>query len=214
MNETRRLKLRELPWLSKILRYTLEDGTLTLWLDLRNGEQGLYVTRDQRACRQFADGLAAGWPPTHASYRGSHHISFAWTTRSDFPSEADEQQRRWRNDQATDEPKPTPSAVISALQNEIIKEMDRIWGKAGFGGGYGEYAWLLQHYGITEEEDVRWINILVYNAGELSSEDDKDEGELEDLMQFLTDDQAVSSFLEQLLQKYRNNTITYVGSDD
>jgi hypothetical protein len=89
--------------------------------------------------------------------------------------------------------------------DQVILEMDRVWGDIGFGGGSGEYEWLQHYYKIAEDEDVQWQNILNYHMDEL----DEDDLEDEEKMQFLEDDKAVCKFLAQLLHKYQSNTIEY-----
>jgi uncharacterized protein YifE (UPF0438 family) len=84
------------------------------------------------------------------------------------------------------------------LIDAIMREMDRVWGSRGLHGTDDEYQWLLEHYGITREEDNRWMDVLYTTTGDLSPEQTEDEGR----MRFLSDDRAVRAFLEQLLQKY------------
>jgi hypothetical protein len=92
------------------------------------------------------------------------------------------------------------------LIDQIMSEMDRVWGDEGFGGESQEYEWLQHHYGISEDEDVQWQNILNYQIDELEEDDLEDE----EKMQFLENDDAVCKFLSEFLQKYQSNIITYL----
>ncbi|MBA3826109.1 MAG: hypothetical protein H0X24_19690 [Ktedonobacterales bacterium] len=90
--------------------------------------------------------------------------------------------------------------------------MERVWGEEGFGGDPHEYAWLEQNYGITEAEDVRWIDVLTYHSGEVEMFDGhhlEGEEEREEVLAFLEDPEAVIAFLETLLKRYQSNTATY-----
>ena len=90
------------------------------------------------------------------------------------------------------------------LIDAVMREMDRVWGTKGLHGTPDEYAWLLTHYGITAEEDSRWMDVLYASTDRLP----RGEPENEEVTRFLNDDQALRAFLEQLLQKYRSNTVT------
>jgi broad specificity phosphatase PhoE len=91
----------------------------------------------------------------------------------------------------------------SDLIDAILNEMDRVWGDEGFSGAWEEYEWLLEHYGVTEDEDVEWSGILEYEAGEVDPDDEANP----QWMSFVTADERVIPFLEQLLKKYRSNTV-------
>lgn len=95
------------------------------------------------------------------------------------------------------------------LIDGVLKEMDRVWGEDGLEGDPDEYAWLLENYKITEEDDVQWQLILQYHMEDLPGEDMEDE----DLMLFLKDDHAVIQFLQEYLQKYRSSCTCYVQQD-
>jgi len=94
----------------------------------------------------------------------------------------------------------------------VIMEIDRIFGKkTGFGGEASEYAWLLQHYGVTEEEDVTWQRICEVNSLEeddVEPLDPVDEGDAK-VIAFLNDEPAVLTFLDALLLKYRSSAAVY-----
>lgn len=91
------------------------------------------------------------------------------------------------------------------LIEAVMAEMSRVWGQEGLGGEKREYEWLLQIYGITEEEDVQWQLILQDDMDDLPEEDLED-GEL---MTFLADQPAVVTFLEAFLQKYREHSAVH-----
>ncbi len=93
----------------------------------------------------------------------------------------------------------------SQLIDAIMREMDRVWGTTGFHGTQDDYAWLLTHHGITAEEDRRWMEVLYASSGDGGREQTEDAGRT----QFLNNDRAVRAFLEQLLQKYRSNTVAH-----
>ena len=90
----------------------------------------------------------------------------------------------------------------SDLIDAILEEMNRVWGDDGFSGAWEEYEWLLEAYGVTEDDDVEWSGILEYEADEIQPHD----GANKKWMSFVTDDEQVIPFLQQLLKKYRSNT--------
>jgi hypothetical protein len=92
-------------------------------------------------------------------------------------------------------------ACISALG--LIEEIERIFGEDGFNGNLEEYDWLLEHYGVTEYEDVCW-QFIIDAIEELSDEEPNDI----ELIEFLDDDNAADIFLAKLLKKYKSNTLT------
>lgn len=100
----------------------------------------------------------------------------------------------------------------SDLIESVLVEMDRVWGPKGFGGELEAYAWLKAHFDISEEEDVRWQEVLSDWAGTFDEDTaDLDEDEKEQVKAFLQDDSAVTTFLESLLQRYRSSAATYLG---
>ena len=73
----------------------------------------------------------------------------------------------------------------------LISEVERVFPDSF--GSDESYMWLLENYGITEEEDVRWQFIIdEESASELNPNDEND---LE-LIAFLNDPEALWSFLE------------------
>jgi hypothetical protein len=91
------------------------------------------------------------------------------------------------------------------LMRLVSAEMTRVWGEPGFSGDTVGYEWLLDNYGITEEEDARWIAILCDSMGDLLEEDLDDD----ELMAFLDSDEAVYRFLTGFLVKYRSSNATF-----
>ena len=91
------------------------------------------------------------------------------------------------------------------LIDAVMAEMSRVWGQERLGGEKREYEWLLQTYGITEEEDVQWQLILQDDMDDLPEEDLEDE----ELMAFLADEPAVVTFLVAFLQKYLEHSSVY-----
>ncbi|MNF55136.1 hypothetical protein D3C84_365860 [compost metagenome] len=100
----------------------------------------------------------------------------------------------------------------SDLIESVLAEMNRVWGPEGFGGEFEAYAWLKEHFGISEEEDVQWQDVLSDWAGSLDVDlEDLDEAEKKRVIAFLQDDSAVMTFLETLLQRYKSSSTTYPG---
>lgn len=97
------------------------------------------------------------------------------------------------------------------LVDHITTEINRVFGPAGFHGSDAEYAWLNTHYGVSEVDDVKWQEICEFECGELD-EDMYDEDELAELFEFLNDDDAVATFLNELLQRYKSGSMVYVPS--
>ena len=95
------------------------------------------------------------------------------------------------------------------LIDAVLEEMNRVWGEDGLGGEQEEYAWLLENYNITEEDDVKWQLILQHCMDDLYDEDLEDE----ELMLFLEDDHAVIRFLQEFLRKYRSSSASNVNRD-
>ena len=97
------------------------------------------------------------------------------------------------------------------LITEIVDKILVIFGAEGFGGTAEEYRWLLANYGITEEEDVRWQFVLEQDCGITDAKEDLDEADEDDakLAAFLEDPDAIWTFLETLLTKYRSSSNCY-----
>ncbi len=104
-------------------------------------------------------------------------------------------------------------SIRAELLNQVASEIERIWGEDGFSGSKEEYEWLLENYGITEEEDNKYIDILEYDSNKFEEDpsiDDLNEEERMQVINFVTNDTAVCEFLIALLLKYKNNTICAV----
>jgi hypothetical protein len=106
--------------------------------------------------------------------------------------------------------KSTPKKVDDMSSDEIISEIidkiGRIFGVNGFGGTTEEYAWLLNKYGVTEEEDNSWIDIIDFEGADGLNPQDEDEARV---VGFLLDPTAVRGFLVSLLRKYRSCSAVY-----
>lgn len=96
------------------------------------------------------------------------------------------------------------------LFDSVLTEMERVWGEPGFGGEYEAYDWLMEHYGITEEEDNTWMDICAQYRGELPDAlSDLTEQERAEVLGFLADDARVTDFLKGLLQRYQSSDAVY-----
>jgi hypothetical protein len=100
-----------------------------------------------------------------------------------------------------------------AIIDQISEEMKRIWGgDDAFEGTEAEYAWLSDNYGVSEEDDVHWVNVIMHHSGDmatlLAAYPEGDE-EREDLLAFLEDPEAVYAFLQSLLKRYQSNSAVY-----
>jgi hypothetical protein len=91
----------------------------------------------------------------------------------------------------------------SDLMDAILHEMNRVWGEDSFSGAWVQYDWLLKTYGVTEDDDFKWLGILEYEADEVHPEDAADP----EWMGFVTDDAQVIPFLQLLLKKYRSRRV-------
>lgn len=98
------------------------------------------------------------------------------------------------------------------LIESVLAEMDRVWGPEGFGGEFEAYAWLKTNFGISEEDDVQWQDVLSDWGGTLDEDTaDLDEDEKAQVEAFLQDDSAVTAFLETLLHRYKSSVATYAS---
>jgi hypothetical protein len=102
------------------------------------------------------------------------------------------------------------SMTKDKLFDGVLVEMERVWGEPGFGGEPEAYDWLLEHYGITQEEDNTWMDICAQNRGELEDAlADLTEQERAEAVAFLADDARVTDFLKRLLQRYQSSGAVY-----
>ncbi|WP_409286866.1 hypothetical protein [Pseudomonas guariconensis] len=98
------------------------------------------------------------------------------------------------------------------LIESVITEMERVWGPAGFGGEPEAYAWLLENFGITEQDDSKWLDVLSEWGGTLDEDTaDLTQDEKDEVYAFLDDEPAVISFLTAFLERYRSSDATYPG---
>lgn len=89
--------------------------------------------------------------------------------------------------------------------------MARVWGPDGFSGEFEAYAWLQEHFGISEKEHARWQDVLSDWAGTLDEDTaDLDEDEKMQVKAFLQADPTVTAFLKSLLQRYESSDATYL----
>ena len=107
--------------------------------------------------------------------------------------------------------------VFPSKRHEYLDEIQEclayIFDRPDFEGTPDQYQWLEEHYGVTEEEDVRFAQALQYvYEGEAGLEDQK-RGD-PDVMGFLKDDEAVERFLQELLAKYDAAADVYPQADD
>lgn len=96
------------------------------------------------------------------------------------------------------------------LFDSVLVEMERVWGKPGFGGKFEAYGWLLEHYGITEDDDNKWLDVCAQDRGELEHAlADLTEDQRAEIEEFLANDARVTEFLKGLLQRYQSSVAVY-----
>ena len=102
------------------------------------------------------------------------------------------------------------SMTKDELFDSVLAEMERVWGEPGFGGEFEAYGWLLEHYGITQEDDNTWMDICAQYRGELPEAlADLTEQEQAEVVAFLADDARVTDFLKGLLRRYQSSVAVY-----
>jgi hypothetical protein len=97
--------------------------------------------------------------------------------------------------------------VSDSLMQTIVDELQRVWPGDSFEGTDDQYAWLSEHYGIPEQDDVKWQCAL---AAWMDEAPDLNLADLADreLLAILSDEQAMQSFMVQLRQQYsRGNAV-------
>lgn len=100
------------------------------------------------------------------------------------------------------------------LFDNVLAEMERVWGEPGFGGEFEAYGWLFEHYGITQEDDNTWMDICAQYRGELPEAlADLTEQEQAEVVALLADDARVADFLKKLLQRYQSSDAVYQHGD-
>jgi len=98
--------------------------------------------------------------------------------------------------------------VSDRLMQTIVDELQRVWPGDSFEGADDQYAWLYEHYGIPEQDDVKWQCALAAWMDEDPDLDPADPADRE-LMAFLSDEEAMQSFLVQLRQQYRRGNAVW-----
>ncbi len=81
-----------------------------------------------------------------------------------------------------------------------------------FGGTNDEYLWLRKTYGVTEDEDNRWLDICYNLDGTLTESSDfvgLEKDVKQDILEFVTDKQQVKTFLLRLHDKYFSSNEKY-----
>jgi hypothetical protein len=94
----------------------------------------------------------------------------------------------------------------------IVAELTRVWPGDCFEGTDDQYAWLYAHYGITEDDDVKWQCALADWMDEDPDLDRTDPADRE-LMAFLADERAMQSFLFRLREQYHQGSAVW-GADE
>src|SRR5262249_40936552 len=103
---------------------------------------------------------------------------------------------------------PGLSDAIQGLIGRILTEMQHVWGTRldRFEETPEQYVWLEEHYGITEEDDLRWQFTLLDSADGVTAADLEENKEMQE---FLESPHRIVHQLNYLLQRYRSNTIAY-----
>jgi hypothetical protein len=103
--------------------------------------------------------------------------------------------------------------VSDSLMQTIVDELQRVWPGDSFEGTDDQYAWLYEHYGVTEQDDVKWQCALAAWMDEDPDLDRADPADRE-LLAFLSDEEAMQSFLVQLRQQYRRGNAVWGAEAD
>jgi hypothetical protein len=87
----------------------------------------------------------------------------------------------------------------------ILDEMGRIWAPDWLCDGENEsYDWLLEHYGVTPEEDNLFLDIWSrWKYGEMPDDAPEENRKI------ILDPKATARFIDELLEKYQGSTDTY-----
>ena len=99
-----------------------------------------------------------------------------------------------------------------SLMQTIVTELTRVWPGDCFEGTDDQYTWLYEHYGITEDDDVKWQCALADWMDEDPDLDRTDPADRE-LMAFLADERAMQAFLFRLREKYHQGSAVW-GADE
>ena len=98
--------------------------------------------------------------------------------------------------------------ISAQLIRAVSLRISEIYGESGFDGSFEEYDWLLENYGVTEQEDNSWLDILYQHQGVLEESgtlDDLDEPYRQQQIEFLADKEACLKFLFELHLKYSSS---------
>jgi hypothetical protein len=98
--------------------------------------------------------------------------------------------------------------VSDSLMQTIVDELQRIWQGDCFEGANDQYAWLYEHYGAPEQDDVKWQCALAAWMDEDPDLDLADPADRE-LIALLSDEEAMQSFLAQLREQYRRGNAVW-----
>lgn len=95
--------------------------------------------------------------------------------------------------------------VVPQLMRHITKRILDIFGPEGLEGTFEEYEWLMENYSVSEEDDVKWVDLLHYYNGDLDENPSiatlSDE-ERAEVMRFVSDKEAHLPFLFEIVHKY------------
>jgi hypothetical protein len=102
--------------------------------------------------------------------------------------------------------------VPGQLVNHIVNRILEIFGPDGMEGTTEEYAWLAENYGITEEYDNKWLDILGYYKGDLHEQPSwatLTGEERQEITAFVTDQELHLTFLFDLARRYASGKPRY-----
>jgi len=93
-------------------------------------------------------------------------------------------------------------AFLAEIPQEFMRlisaTLTNIFGKDGMGGTHEEYAWYEKTYGITEEEDNKWLDLVQFYEGTLEEEPSflhLTDGEQADVLRFVANKEEHLAFL-------------------
>ena len=102
--------------------------------------------------------------------------------------------------------------VSDSLMQTIVDELQRVWPVDSFEGTDDQYAWLYEHYGIPEQDDVKWQCALAAWMDEDPDLNLADPADRE-LLAILSDEQAMQSFMVQLRQQYSHGNAVWSAEE-
>src|SRR5258708_16303372 len=98
------------------------------------------------------------------------------------------------------------------LMQTIVAELTRVGPGDCFEGTDDQYTWLYEHYGITEDDDLKWQCALADWMDEDPDLDRTDPADRE-LIAFLADERAMQSFLFRLRAQHHQGSAV-CGADE